>query len=204
MNSRSTSEAFRFSAKHAPWNASRSSFSTRIRRPTSLLDIEQIIAWIHVCVSKKHYSRIERAITTNHHPARTTRNAPKAIFRMRPLVLPSAALKKRFCAMPHAWRAGSRGWCGPQPAGRGLGPLTLTAMHTLTARGRGLVYLPCSRRLASERTSPLRGRVSGWCCRSASLAFVQGTGRWLAFSYRPLFVAFPLRWCLLLAQWERS
>ena len=98
---------------------------------------------------------------------------------------PSSALLKRFCAMPHAWRAGSRGWCGPQPAGRGLGPLTLTAMHTLTARGRGLVYLPCLRRLASERTSPLRGRVSGWYCRSVPL-------RWLLFKAQPVGLPSPI------------
>lgn len=53
MNSRSTSDAFRFSARQAPWNASRSSLPTRIRRPTSLLDITADYCMdTHLCIQK--------------------------------------------------------------------------------------------------------------------------------------------------------
>ncbi len=51
MNSRSTSEASRFSAVHALRKASRSSRSTRIRSPASFMAMPDHSPWIHVCVS---------------------------------------------------------------------------------------------------------------------------------------------------------
>ena len=59
MSSRSTSDAFRFSAKQALWSALRSSLSTRIRRPTSLLDIEkQYRMDTRLCIQKTIAYRI--------------------------------------------------------------------------------------------------------------------------------------------------
>lgn len=71
MKSLKTSEAFRFSTSHAPWKESRSSFSTRIRIPTSLEVIgSDSTSWIHIRVSNLTgylYSKNARQARTRCH-----------------------------------------------------------------------------------------------------------------------------------------
>ncbi len=59
---------------------------------------------------------------------------------------PSPALKNRICAMPHAWRAGSRGR-GINRAASSPGlcresPLMLTGMHNALGKGQGMGLSP--------------------------------------------------------------
>ena len=71
----------------------------------------------------------------------------------------------------------------------------LTGMHNALGKGQGMGLSPLLPPPRKREDKPPQG-ARQWVVlpfRFASLAFVQGAGRWLAFSYRPLFAAFPLR-----------
>ncbi len=84
------------------------------------------------------------------------------------------------------WRAGSRGWCGPQPAGRGLGPLTLTGMHNALGKGRGMGLSPLLPPPRKREDKPPQGarqwvvlpfRSGGRCLRRWPLAYLPSKDR---------------------------